>query len=78
MWQVNRESRWSPPPHKVLKININGSSQGNHGHVGIGEVGWDSYGDAQFIFCVYKGFHANNLMEALPILYVVERSCALS
>lgn len=43
--KVNREGRWSPPPHGVLKINTDGSSRGNPGHVGIGGIRQDSSGE---------------------------------
>lgn len=75
--KMSREGRWSPPPRGVLNINTDGSSRGNPGHAGISGVGWDSSGTVQFIFSIYKGFNTNNLMEALAILYVVERGCQL-
>ncbi|XP_059076701.1 uncharacterized protein LOC131875972 [Cryptomeria japonica] len=75
--KINKEGRCSSPPWGVLKLNIDGSSRGNLCHASRGGVGRDSSGDIRFIFSIYKGFHTNNLMEALAILYVVERSCAL-
>ncbi|XP_057826766.2 uncharacterized protein LOC131038370 [Cryptomeria japonica] len=56
---------------------MDGSSRGSPSHVGIGGVGWDSSSIVQFIFFVYQGLHTNNLMEALAILYVVERGSQL-
>ena len=56
----------------ILKINTDGSSQGNPGPDGIGGVGCDSSSDIQFLFSIYKGYHTNNLMENLAILVVVE------
>lgn len=71
LWRLNQEGHWTPPPHGVFKINIDVSSQGNLGYVGIGGVGRDSSSDIQFIFSIYKGFHTNNLMELLAILYAL-------
>ncbi|XP_059067440.1 uncharacterized protein LOC131858265 [Cryptomeria japonica] len=65
--EINREGCWSPPPRGVLKLNTDGSSRGNPSHAG----------NVQFIFSVYKGLRTKNSMEALVILYVVERRCHL-
>ena len=59
----------------ILKINTDGSSQGNLDLASIGGFGHDSFGDIQFLFSKYKGYHTNNLMEALAILVVVEQCC---
>ena len=72
---VNREGHWTPPAVGVLKINTDGSSRGNPGPAGIGGVARDSSGDIQFFFSIYKGYHTNNLMEALAILVAVEQCC---
>lgn len=61
----------------MLKINTNGSSCGNLGHAGIGCVRWTSFGIVEFIFSVYKGWHTNNVMEALAILCAMEHGCVL-
>ena len=61
----------------ILKINTDGSSQGNPGLTSIGGVGHDSFGDIQFMFSIYKDYHTNNLMEALAILVAVELCCQL-
>lgn len=42
--KVNRLGKWCPPPEGTLKINIDGSTQGNLRDVGIGGVGCDSSG----------------------------------
>jgi ribonuclease HI len=60
-----------------LKINTDGSSWGNLGHVGIGAIGRGNDGGAVFMLSIYKGQHSNNLMEALAIKIVVERGCSL-
>ena len=65
------------PPQGILKINTDGSSKGNPSPAGIGGVGRDSKGDIQFVFCIYKFLHTNNLMEAIAILYVVKNVCDL-
>ena len=72
---VNRQGHWSPPEVGTLKINTDGSSQGNPGPACIGGVGHDSSGDIQFLFSIYKGNQNNNLMEALAILVAVEQCC---
>ena len=72
---VNREGHWTPPAVGVLKINTDGSSRGNPGPAGIGGVARDSSGDIQFFFSIYKGYHTNNLMEALAILVAVQQCC---
>ena len=69
---VNCEGHSSPPKVSILKINTDGSSQGNPGPTGIGGVRSDRFGDIQFLFSIYKDYHTNNLMEALAILVVVE------
>ena len=74
---VNHEGHWSPLEAGILKINIDGSPQGNLGFNGIGGVGRDCFGDIQSLFSIYKGYHTNNLMEALAILVVVEQSAWL-
>lgn len=58
-------------------MNTNGSSKGNHAHVGIDGIGQNNQGYVMFLFSIYKDQYANNLMEALAILYVVERGCSL-
>ena len=73
--QVNWDGHWTPPPHRVLKINTNGSSRWNLGPAGIGGVVRCSYGDVKFFFSVHKGDYTNNLMEAQTILYLVEQCC---
>lgn len=70
--KINREGHWTPPLPGVLKVNTDGSSQGNPGPAGIGGVGRSFYGEVQFLFSVYKGFHTNNYMEALAILFAPE------
>ena len=74
-WWVNRVGHWSPPPPRVLKDNTNGSSQGNPSPIVIGGVAQCSFREVQFIFLVHKGWHINNLIEVLVILYVVEQCC---
>ena len=74
---ICRDGRWSPPPTRILKINIDGSSWGNPSHAGIGAIGRGNDGGAGFMFSIYKGQHSNNLMEALAIKVVVERGCSL-
>lgn len=66
--KTQRDGKWSSPPKGVFKINTNGSSRGNPGHVGIGEVGRDSFGAMLFFFSIYKGIQTNNHMEALALL----------
>ena len=60
-----------------MKINTDGSSQGNPGHAGIGARGRSNDGGAVFLFSIYKGQHSNNLMEALAIKIAIERGCSL-
>ena len=60
-----------------MKINTDGSSQGNPGHASIGAIGRRNDGEVVFLFSIYKGQHSNNLMEALAIKIVVERGCSL-
>lgn len=50
-----------------MKINIDGSSQGNLGHAGIRAIGRGDDGGTIFVLSIYKGQHSNNLMEALAI-----------
>ena len=61
---VCRDGRWSPLPAGILKINTDGSSQGNPGHAGIGAIGRGNDGGAVFMLSIYQGQHSNNLMEA--------------
>ncbi|XP_059068873.1 uncharacterized protein LOC131859298 [Cryptomeria japonica] len=56
---------------------MDGSSRGNPSPAGIGGIGRDSLGTIHFLFSICKGCHTNNLMEALAILFVVERACDL-
>ena len=69
--------KWSAPPQGILKINTDGSSEGNPSPASIGGVGRDSKGDVQFVFSIYKGLKTNNLMQAIAILYVVKNACDL-
>lgn len=62
--KVCRVGRWSLPPDAVLKINIDGSSRGNPGLVGVGGIGRDAYGNVIFILSIHKGVQSNNVMEA--------------
>lgn len=34
---MNQDGHWTPPPHRVLKFNTDGSSRGNPGPTGIPE-----------------------------------------
>jgi hypothetical protein len=52
--KIQWEGRWSPP-QDVLKVNIDGASQGNRVLVGIGGIGFNSVGDNVFLFSIYKG-----------------------
>ena len=72
-----RDGWWVPPPTGFLKINTDGSSRGNPGHVGIGAIGRSDVGSAVFLFSVYKGKHSNNLMEALAIKVAIEHGSSL-
>lgn len=54
-----------------------GSSRGNPGHSSVGGIGRDKIGNVKFFFSIYKGFYTNNFMEALAILYVVDRGCVI-
>lgn len=67
---------WIPPPQGVHKINIDVSSRGNPANVGVGGIGKDSFG-VLFLFPIYKVFHLNNFMEALVVLYAMDRCCDL-
>ena len=69
--------RWRPPPDAVLKINIDGSSRGNLGQASVGGIGRDTDGNVIFIFSIHKGFHSNNVMEALAIKVATERAYSL-
>ena len=40
--KIHRVGKWQPPLDGVLKINTDGSSRGNLGPAGIGEIGRDS------------------------------------
>ena len=71
------DRRYSPPPTGILKINTDGSSQGNLDHASIGAIGRGDDGDAIFLLFVYKGQHSNNLMEALAIKVAIEHGCTL-
>ena len=75
--QVCRVGRWTPPPAGILKINTDGSSRGNPGHVGIGAIGRGNDEAAIFFFSIYMGKHSNNLMEALAIKIAIERGCSI-
>ncbi|XP_059068529.1 uncharacterized protein LOC131859032 [Cryptomeria japonica] len=77
--KIDRVGRWCPPPHGILKINTDRdeSSQGNPGPAGIGGIGRDSSRTVLFLFSIYKGCYTNNLMEALAILFVVDRAFSL-
>ena len=72
---MNWEGHWTPPPHGVLKINTDGSSRGNSGPTGIGGVTHCSSSDVKFFFSMHKGYHSNNLMDTLSILYAMEQCC---
>ena len=72
---MNRDGHWTPPPHGVLKINIDGSSQGSLGPAGIGGVAHCRSSDIKLFVSFHKGDYTNNLMEAQAILYVVEQCC---
>lgn len=61
----------------TLKVNTDGSSRGNPRHAGVGGVGRDSFGNVIFLFFVYKRLHTNNSMEAVAVLWALERGCAL-
>ena len=71
---VCRDGRWSPPLTGILKINTDASFQGNPGHAGIGAIGRGNDGSAIFMLSIYECQHSNNLMEAIAIKIVVERS----
>ena len=60
-----------------MKINTDGSSQGNPGHSSIEAISKGNDGGAVFMLSIYKGQHSNNLMEALSIKIDVERGCSL-
>ena len=60
-----------------MKINTDGSSQGNPSHAGIGAIGRGNDGVVVFMLSIYKGGYSNNLMEALAIKIPVERGCSL-
>lgn len=68
---------WCLPTLGELKINTDGSSRGNPGHVGVGGVGRDSLGVVVFFFSMYRGLQTNNLMEASVILMAKERAVGL-
>ena len=75
--KVSRVGQWCPPALGELKINTDGSSQGNPGHARVGAIGRDSSGVVVFFFSIYRDRHTNNLMEATAILLALERACTL-
>lgn len=75
--KVNRVGKWCSPPTDVYKINTDGSARGNPGATGIGGVGRDSSGQAQFFFSIYMGEQSNNQMEAWALFKALEKACEL-
>jgi hypothetical protein len=59
---------WSPPPQGFAKLNFDGSSKGNPGPVGFGEVLRDSAGKILHITTCYLGLNKNNATELWSLI----------
>ena len=58
---------WQPPPHGILKFNIDGTSKGNPGMVGFGGVIRDEQGCIKDIFHSHLGVATNNMAELMAL-----------
>ena len=66
--KVRRTISWSPPPHGVLKFNVDGAMGGKLGPARIGGVPRNSRGENLFMFFKHVGVCNSNKAEVLAIL----------
>ena len=57
---VRRTVSWSPPPHGVLKFNVDGATRGKPGPMGIGGVLRNNSGVVLFMFSKRVGVCDSN------------------
>ncbi|KAL6527395.1 hypothetical protein OROGR_016485 [Orobanche gracilis] len=78
LWKFSKPKRqgisWQPPPHNVLKWNVDGSSNGKPGNAGIGGVLRDHNGLILCKFAASVGIKDSNEAEFLAIIFAVETS----
>lgn len=60
---VRRTVSWYPPPHGVLKLNVDGATRGKPGPAGIGGVLRNSSGVVLFMFSKHVGVCNSNEVE---------------
>lgn len=65
---------WNPPPHESLEWNVDGSSRGKPGPVGIGGVFRNERGEVKALFAVLVGIKDSNEVEFMAIVYALEMS----
>jgi len=63
---------WKPPPHGLLKVNIDGASKGNLGVARFGGAIRDHQGQTKYIFHGHLGKGTNNMLELLALEQCLE------
>lgn len=69
---IKGKAFWKPPPHSILKFNIDGASKGNPGDAGYRGVLRDEQGNIKFIFHSHLGNATNNMAELMAIEQCLE------